>query len=284
MTTRDSVLALVNSVASIGGVGRCTTLVELGHSRYRIDQAIQTRRLVRVRRNWVALLDADAELVDAARRGVVLSCITLAQRRGLWVPRLPDIRHVAAHQCSSAYDTTGAVVHWRRPVVPRHPDALEDSLENALVLAATCVPHDDVLPIWESALRQGLVAREMMARLALPPAARAVLKDAGGWADSGLETLFRTRLRWLSIRILPQVWLFGHRVDFLLGERLVVQTDGGSHVGAQRTRDIAHDAELVLRGYTVLRFSYSQIVNDWPHVQATIMSAVGQGLHLALPR
>jgi len=281
VATTDPLLALARTVTDAGGVARCTTLVERGHSRYRIDRAIAAGWLVRVRRNWVALADADAELVDASRRGVVLTCVTLARRRGLWVPSDGEVAHVAARADSSAYGTRGVVVHWRRPVMPRHPDALEDSIENALVLAATCMARESALAIWESALRQGLVSRDGLSRLHLPPAARALLTSAVGWSDSGLETLFRDRLRWLGIRILPQAWILGRRVDFLIGERLVIQIDGGTHVGAQRTSDIAHDAELALRGFHVLRFSYAHIMHDWPHVQDTIMRAVAQGLHLA---
>ncbi|WP_447588354.1 endonuclease domain-containing protein [Microbacterium lacticum] len=108
-----------------------------------------------------------------------------------------------------------------------------------------------------------------------------MLAAAEEFTDSGIETLFRVRLRWLRVRILHQIWLAGHRADFLIGERLVVQADGGHHVGAQRAEDLAHDAELMLRGYHVLRFTYAQIVGDWPAVQSAIMRALAQRLHLA---
>lgn len=98
--------------------------------------------------------------------------------------------------------------------------------------------------------------------------------------DSGLESIFLDRLRWLNIRILVQVWIADHHVDVLLGARLVVQLDGGHHVGAQRTSDIAHDAVLTMLGYHVLRFGYQQVINDWPFVQAMIMQAIAQGVDL----
>ena len=80
---------------------------------------------------------------------------------------------------------------------------------------------------------------------------------------------------------MPQIWILGHRVDFLIGERLVVQIDGGHHVGSQRTSDIAHDAALMAAGYHVIRLSYEQIIDDWPTVQDMIARAVAAGLHLA---
>lgn len=81
--------------------------------------------------------------------------------------------------------------------------------------------------------------------------------------------------------MLPQAWILDHRVDLLIGDSLVVQIDGASHTGAQRTADIAHDAQLALRGYTVLRFSYEQIMHRWHEVQQVIMDAVAQGKHVA---
>lgn len=219
-------------------------------------------------------------LIAAAKRGVVLSCITLAARRGLWVTSAEGV-HVAAPAGSGHAGAVQGVVHWSKPAFLRDPDALEDSIENALILVARCQPYEDALATWESALRMRVVDPEVFARVRLPPAARRLLADARPFADAGTETIFRTRLAWLRLPITPQVWLFGHRVDFVIGERLVVQIDGGHHVGAQRSRDIAHDAELMLRGYHVIRIGYDQLMNQWASVQAQILAAVAQRLHLA---
>lgn len=270
---------LSESVRVADGVTRTARLLRAGHSRARIRTALDEGILVRVRRGWVALPGADPELVAAARGGVVLTCITQARRLGLWV--LDEDRcHVAADPHRGGPSPERATVHWARPAVPRPPDSLVDALENVLLLVAGCQPFEAALTVWDSALQKNLVTKEGLARLPLVPAARAVLAAAQEYTDSGIETLFRVRLRWLRVRILHQVWLGGHRADFLIGERLVVQVDGGHHVGAQRAADLAHDAALMLRGYHVLRFTYGQIVDDWPAVQSSIMRAVAQRLHL----
>ncbi|WP_232531663.1 DUF559 domain-containing protein [Microbacterium halophytorum] len=75
----------------------------------------------------------------------------------------------------------------------------------------------------------------------------------------------------------------GHRVDLLIGERLLLQIDGAHHVDAQRRRDIEHDAALRLAGYHVIRVDYVQIVSDWPRTQDAILGAIARGLHLARP-
>jgi very-short-patch-repair endonuclease len=273
-------LKLRRSVDSSEGVARVSTLRAQGHSRYTIARAVDGRRLERVRKDWVALPDADPELIAAARWGVVLTCITVARRLGLWVLH-EDRCHVAAAPNSTGPKPPLATVHWAAPVVPRHPDHVVDSVTNALVVVAMCQPHEAALAIWESALRQGVVARAQLDRMKLPAVAASLLEQAQPFRDSGLETIFLDRLRWLGVRILPQAWLLGHPVDALIGERLVVQIDGGHHVGDQRTSDIAHDALLTLHGYHVIRVGYQQVMDDWPFVQGVIMQAVAQGLHLA---
>lgn len=276
----ETTFTLLDAVRTRGGVARSTTLQREGFTPYVIARAVAQGQLERVRRVWVALPGADRELVSAARDGVVLSCITQARKMGLWVLRGPE-HHVAAAPHARGAVPAGTVVHWADAVVPRHPDALADPVENVLALVAACQPYEEAMTIWESALRQGLVERAALMRLPLSRRARRVLECAVPFADSGLETLFSIRLRWLKVRILPQTWILGHRVDFLIGERLVVQIDGGHHVGAQRTSDIAHDAALLAAGYFVIRLSYAQIIDDWPSVQDMIARAVAAGLHRA---
>lgn len=234
-----------------------------------------------MRRGWVAVPDADPFLVAAARAGVVVSCVTRAGRLGLWVLDEDDKSHVAAPAHAGGANPRDAVVHWSRPVVPRHPDLLEDEVENVLALVAACQPREAALTIWESALRQGLVDARSLERLPLGPAARELLAVADPFADSGLESLAVPRLRWMDVPLRRQIWLAGRPVDLLIGDRLVLQIDGGHHVGAQREADIAHDAELTLLGYHVIRVGYAAVVHDWPAVQARIMRAVAQGLHRA---
>ncbi|WP_426324552.1 DUF559 domain-containing protein [Microbacterium sp. E-13] len=262
------------------GVMRTTTLLDEGWSRHSIGSAVSAGRLRRVRKGWVATPDADPALVFAARGGVVLTCVTQASRLGLWV--LHDGEpHVAAPSNSGAVRAGGAHVHWAKPPVPRHPESLEDPVENVLALAASCQPYERALAIWESALNRSLADLESMRRLPLSPAARRIVEDAVPWSDSGLESFVPPRLRWMGLPVRPQIWIAGRPVDFLIGERLVLQIDGGTHVGAQREKDIAHDARLALMGYHVIRVGYSQMVHRWPEVQDLITRSVAQGLHRA---
>lgn len=273
-------MEIIQALQQFDGVARIETLRRLGVTTYQLRRARESGLIRPVRRGWVALPTADRMLVAAATRGVVLSCVTLAARRGLWVLDASE-PHVAAPPHAGHASTSRGVIHWGRPLFPRHPDSCEDSLENALVLAARCQPHEAALALWESAFAQAVVDPVVLGRAPLPPHARELLEQATPFADAGTESIFRTRLRWLRLAITPQVWILGHRVDFLIGERLVVQIDGGHHVDEQRTSDIAHDALLKLHGFHVIRISYSQLMHRWHEVHALILAAVAQRLHLA---
>nr|WP_274635660.1 DUF559 domain-containing protein [Microbacterium bovistercoris] len=235
---------------------------------------------MRERRVWVALPDADTELRFAARAGAVLSCVTQAKRLGLWVLEASKV-HVACGAHAGMVAAVGAVVHRFAPLVPRDPDALADPIENVLQAVALCQPYEAALAVWDSAMNKSLVDRKKLERLAFRGQARELVKAVVPFHDSGLETFIYPRLRWLKVPIHAQSWLYGHRVDFLIGQRLVLQIDGGHHIGAQRAADLAHDAELMLRGYFVIRVGYDEIINHWPEVQDRILAAVAQGLHLA---
>ncbi|HWV47906.1 MAG TPA: DUF559 domain-containing protein, partial [Microbacterium sp.] len=234
----------------------------------------------KIRNGWVALPDADPILVGAARRGVVLTCVTLAARHKLWV-RKADALHVGAPPTAGHVAAPEAVVHWNRPLLPRMPGSVEDLLINALVIATSCLVREDAIALWESALRRDLVQKNEVLRLPLAAPARSIVTQASLWSDSGLESIVVHRLHWLKLPLVQQAWILGHWVDLLIGDRLVIQIDGGTHVGAQRTEDIAHDALLKLHGYHVIRIGYDQIMNHWTEVQAMIMAAVAQGLHVA---
>ncbi|KYH44821.1 endonuclease domain-containing protein [Branchiibius sp. NY16-3462-2] len=271
---------LGDQVLRSGGIVPTRRLRAAGVSDHQIRQALQQRTIHRVRKGWVAVAEVDREIVQAIRAHGVLTCISEAARRGLWSMDDGQL-HIAVHSHGGRIATAGCVAHWATPWVPRDPDAAVDPIENVLVMVAQCQSRENAVATWEGAFRRKLVTPDVMRRLALPPRGREVLKVASLWSDSGLESIVTDRLRWLKLRVVPQAWIADHWVDLLIGDRLVVQIDGTHHVDGQREEDIAHDARLALLGYTVIRVSYLQVMNDWPTVQHRIMLAVAQGLHVA---
>lgn len=237
---------------------------------------------MRPQKGWIALPECDPLLVHAAANGLIVSCVTRARQLGLWsVAGAKERPHFRARSAGSVKRREGIKVHWHRPLLRVPQASLLDSLEDTLHLVAHCLPFEHALAVWESALRQRKVDLHALQALPMRGPARRIRSAAVPFSDSGLETLVRTRLQWLNVPIYAQSWLYGHRVDFLIGDRLVLQIDGATHTGSQRTKDIAHDAQLHLRGYVVFRVGYQQVMFEWNQVQDRIMRAVAQGLHRA---
>lgn len=272
---------LLVTLAARGGIMRTRSLAMVcGRSTRTIDRLVARGALFRPRQGWIALPGTDPELVSAAEAGVVLTCVTQAKRLGLWDAGAAQ-PHVAVGPHHHPARPARARLHWSKPLVPRHPDALADPVQNVLAVVAECQPHETALAIWESALRHGLVDLELLRTIGTSPRARQLAEEARPYADAGTESNLTARLRWLRLPMRRQVWLLGHRVDLLIGERLVIQIDGGNHVGAQRSSDNAHDARLMNAGYHVIRVTSAQLMSDWPAVQDSILHAIARGLHLA---
>ncbi len=245
---------LLSLIGQRGGLVRTRDILAHGITNYSIAKAVDAGVVLRPMQGWVSVPHADPGLLLAAKHNVVLTCVTQAKRLGLWIPQDPEQCHVAVRGNGSNVQNRALVVHWMRPLLQRHPDVLEDRVPNVLACVADCQPFEVALVIWESAARLGLVTLHQLHRLALRPAARRVLEACLPFSDSGLETIMRAKLQWLRVPLRQQIHLEGHRVDLLIGSRLVVQIDGAHHVGSQRSEDIAHDRMLVTMGYTVARF------------------------------
>ena len=264
-----------------GGVAHSAEARAAGFTTQTMIEAVRRGRVGRVRRSWLIQPGVDDRIVRAVAAGGRLSCISWAASRGIWVPP-HDRLHIAVKPTASRVSGNGVIVHWSVGPAPVSRYAVEDPLPNVLLHVAECLPLESALTVWESAVRKGLVSIDMLRRVEWASSrARAVADACTQLSDSGLETIFRVRLQPLGLSIRQQVWIDGHPVDFLIGERFVVQIDGFEHhsSAADRRRDIAADARLALLGYTVMRFDYQQVMFDWPTVEHTIRTAVTQGLH-----
>jgi very-short-patch-repair endonuclease len=268
------------------GVAHRDELLRAGFTVARLRAFVRGGSARVIRRAWLALPDADAQLVTAAAAGGRISCTSLARRRKWWMPEAVDSAlhlHLSPKAGSARLGDDGnGTLHWTKPLAPSPRHALVTSIEDALAHIALCEPFDTAHVLWESASRVEQLAPEYLRSVPwVSVAARELAESVVGLADSGLETLVAAPLRRWGLRVRQQVKIAGSLVDLLIGDRLVVQVDGYEFhsTSAQRTRDIALDGELRLRGYSVLRFSYAQVVHDWPGVERTIRRAVAARLH-----
>lgn len=265
------------------GIGHRKDAADDGHAPSRVRAAIRSGAVRRLSAQWIALADAPVDLAAAASASARLTCVSLARHRGWWIPDDVDARLHLQIAPNGHRHHAAAVAHWSAPIVDRGPRALTASPEDALAHIASCLSREPALTIWESAVRTERLDLEYLRRIRWPtPIARDLATTVTGASDSGIETQFVVRLSAWGVPLRQQVRLAGRRVDVVIGSHLVVQLDGFAYhsSAADRGRDAAHDAELRLRGYTVLRFTYAQIVHGWDDVERTVASAIARGLHL----
>ncbi|HYJ51239.1 MAG TPA: DUF559 domain-containing protein [Microbacterium sp.] len=267
-----------------GGIAHREVARRAGFSTTAVRRAVQNGWVRVVRRVWLAGPTAATELVIAASVGAHIACVSAARRRKWWLPEEIDQRlhlRFAPHSRSAAFD---GVAHWTTSIAPAPVYGLVESPEDTLAHLAGCLDPETARVVWESAIRvEGLSVDALRQVHWRSRAAAECARTVSGLSDSGLETIVIVRLTPWGLRLRQQFVIAGRPVDLLIGDRLVVQIDGFAFhsTSAQRTKDVAHDAELRLRGYTVLRFTYAQVVHDWLAVERTIARAVAAGAHLA---
>lgn len=258
----------------LGGVARGSLLQRYGVPRHALAEAVNARRIVRVRQGVFATARAPAEVVTAAAHGGAVTCTAALRLHGVWCLEDDPTLHVwlgakgrvhhAACDCVSHWHA-GATVFGVAPV------------DEVLLHLYRCRGDEAFFTALESALRQRKVTSLIQLRSRLPSSARWMVDLARNDADSGLESLLRLRLHILGIRLECQVSIGGvGRVDLVIGGRLILEADGAEyHDGrTERHRDLRRDAVASALGYASLRFDYALIVHEWPVVAAAIVSAL----------
>ena len=251
---------------------------------------------IRARRGWYVLPDAEEALEQSVRVGGRMACLTALRSFGVWV--LDDGRlhvHVpeSGSRLRSRHDRStplgdriaaGTCVHRERVSRIILSTRLRVSLEEAL---AEVVAHGDrerALVAIDSAMNRGLLTTDRMVSLFdnLPAKYRAWRHDVDPAAESGIESIVRLRMKAAGATPQSQVRLAdGIRVDFLVGDRLVIEVDGRAHHAdpAAFERDRRRDLYLKAFGYEVLRLSYAQVMDDWSSVAAALARILDRGDH-----
>jgi very-short-patch-repair endonuclease len=278
---------LLRSISDRGGLAATHELAADGFGRPALSRELGAGRIIRVRQGWYARAGTAPDLVAAARIGGRLSCMSALDAMGIWVAT--DGRtHVAVspHDCQlrSARDSRRrrrpgdpVAVHWRE-----HPgrSRLIVDLFSALHDLCHCASSESVTASVDSFLRQYPARRRDLLAFAdtVPMIHRESFLSADGICESGTETIFWLRMKRLAPRRQVRIAGIG-RVDFILGERLIVEIDGEEfHSGPEQFEaDRRRDAALSSLGYRVLRFSYRQVMFEWASVEAAVRAAIARG-------
>ncbi|AWB95199.1 hypothetical protein DCE93_05630 [Agromyces badenianii] len=227
--------------------------------------------------------DSPDELRIAVAHGGVLGCASVVREAGLWVLPLDDHVHVALqpHGHVSPHGGCTCVSHWGEADVSAGRVCLVDALAQLLL----CLGEDAFFAALESALRLRRLTRAELSRLKsrIAESRSWLVELAGAESESGLESLMKVRMHRLGIALAAQVEIVGvGRVDFVLGDRLIIEVDGrpGHEGGESRHKDRVRDAAAAGLGFDTLRFDYALVVHDWPLVEAAILEKCRRGLHL----
>ena len=277
----------VEALKRVGGIATRSELLRLT-TRRRVRSALAKGEVIRTGRNRYALPTASEGVRAAGRLAGVASHRTAASMHGWKLaeqPPQPEVivprgRKIEPHR------RRGIEVFWRRRL-------REDEVVRGLVTephrtvidCARDLPFHEALAIADSALRSGDVDRDRLVQLALalPSAGRQtalrVVNAADGRAANPFESVLRAiALQVPGLAVEPQVEInergFLGRPDLVdRRRRLVLEADSFEWHGGRKAlhRDCARYNALVIRGWTVLRFSWEMVMLEPDYVRDCLM-------------
>ncbi|NLT30317.1 MAG: DUF559 domain-containing protein [Propionibacterium sp.] len=260
-----------------GNVISTKVLTEAGVSHAELRRLVGDGMLTRLRRGWYAAPGADTTVSAAIRAGGVLGCGSALTFHGAWRPLGKQL-----HVYRTRHGRAAAASYCPAPRC-RHPFPVAVvPIDVAVRQARLCLAAEELIAQVESLVmvgRLGLAEAEHL----LGPALAGRLDVSG----SGTETLVRLRLRQKRVKLRPQAKITSVGwVDFLIGDRLVVEVDSFEH---HTSRDSYHndrrrDLRLVELGYTVVRLTWQDVMLGWEAACRSILALIRAGKHLGRPR
>lgn len=279
-----------------GGVAATHELLADGHTSHQLTAAVRRGEVLRLRQGHYGCPDLTAPEQQAVRVGGRLTGWSAARHYGIWSPanlKLEVTVRRNANGLRTPIDPTRRLPHAplrQRTRVSWDGDTTQGTRSvveplGCLVDIALNCSEEDAFAAVESALYLGYVSVQRWTRAVeqLPHTRRRRLALAGNSSESGGESIAKLHFIDLGIAFAQQVGFRGvGRVDFQIGERLIIEIDGAEfHTDAASfENDRRRDALLAARGYRVLRFSYKQVTQRWPEVEAAIRGAMSRGDHL----
>ena len=288
------------------GVHPVASLLRDGMSPRDVRRAVEEGQLQRLRHGWMAADGADPLVVEAVRAGGCLTCVAALKLHGFWIP--PRVKALHVRGTASAH-RRHARRFCRQYGGHMRVDAAVDEPVTALRHALRCLTDEQTIVVTDSMLHRryrydaGELARKPggdegdeesdlvvptveeihSAFDGEPKSVRRLLDECDPKAASGIESITRVRIRRKGVRLTTQAHIpgVGH-VDMLIGDRLVVEVDGYAfHSEKENFQEDRRRNQVQAAGnYVYMPFTYDDVIDRWPHVEATIMGAVHNGVHL----
>ncbi|MDT0183381.1 DUF559 domain-containing protein [Microbacterium sp. ARD31] len=272
----DAVAALTR----LGGIGSTADLLRLT-TRKRLRRAVESRLVVRVSRGRYALPTADQARDVAVQVGGHLRLLSAAAHWGWetqWPARYPQVVAPAR----PAHPVDGELVC---ETLPRSDlDGWATSRLRTVLDCAAELPFGEALAVADSALRHGDLSHDnLMAALGsrTPPRVRRVLEHATHLAANPFESVLRAILVEAGIDVVPQwattVGGVTYHPDLAEPFRaLAIEANSwGFHAGkTEHDADCVRYNALVVAGWTVLRFTWEQVMFSPEVVVRTVRAAM----------
>lgn len=255
-------------LAANGGVVSTAQLRSAGLTRSGLQQ---------VRRGWYACRSADPQVVRAVSAGGVLGCASALRFHRVWV--LDSALHIR-------YSERGRRSRGSRSCKPYRLDppiaGAVDQVGVAVASAANCLDAEGLVIVLDSMLNKHMIemadARDIVA--ASPLAHLHLADKCDARSESGTETIIRLRLRGLKIALRTQVEIPGvGRVDFLVGDRLIIEADSVEHHLPKYQSDRRRDRVATGLGFLVIRLTYEDVVYRWDVVVKDILAVIRRRDH-----
>jgi len=277
-----------------GGIARTYELLRDGHTSHQLTAAVRRGEVIRVRQGHYACPELSEAETRAVRVGGRLTGLSAARHHGLWTPRdtplevsvAPDARALRSPidrlTRLSTLRSPDVAVHWTDRSAPGTRSTV--GVLACLIDVAKTQPARVAFTVTESALHLRRVSPAALRRAirVLPRHLERLLSAASALSGSGGESLAKYEFIATGIRFAQQVSIDGvGRVDFVVGDRLVVEIDGAEFHTTRETfeQDRRRDAALRTAGFRVLRYSYSQVSERWNEVDGAIAAAIREGDH-----
>ncbi len=279
----------VECLKRLGGVGDRATLLRMT-TRRQLRTAEHKGLVMRVTRNGYALPTAHLGLKAAAGMAGVASHATAASIHGwelAFQPPAPDVI-VPRNRKVESRRRVGRKVRWRDldPDDVAHGRVTEPYA--TVILCARDLPFPEALAIADSALRHGLDKHRLVERAAsLSTTGRRKALRGVEAADGRAANPFESVLRAIALDVPgldvePQLLIddrgFRGRPDHVDRRRpIVLEADSFEWHGGRKAlkRDCERYNGLVIRGWTVIRFSWEHVMLEPDYVRDVLVVLAG---------
>lgn len=265
----------------LGGVGTAAQVIALS-SRRDLRAAVTTGEIVRLSRGRYASAQTSRDRRVASEMSGICSHLSAALHWDWAVKWPPDRPWVTVRRKRNLDDERRILVNLA--YADLDDDEVRDGVTSPARTVLDCarrLAFDEALAVADSALRSGLVSAEELRTAAAGArgrgarACRRVAAEADAKAANPFESVLRALvLEFPELHVVPQVGVAARgrtwHPDLVdVGRRLVIEADSWEfHTGRDaHDRDCVRYTALSLAGWTILRFTWEQVMRSPAYVR-----------------